>query len=182
MKRKHVNILGLLLALALLVGTVGGTVAFLLDQTNPLVNTFTPGKVTPTIEETFNGTVKHSVRIRNTGDVPAYIRAKVIVTWKDADGNVYGSLPEAGTDYMIKYESGNWFEKDQFWYCVFPVLPGNATGFLIGSCTAVAGRAPEGYDLSVEILAEAIQSEPTDAVVRAWGFIPTSSPGVLPVG
>ena len=47
---------------------------------------------------------------------------------------------------------------------------GSTTGTLISSCTEVAGKAPaENYRLSVEIIAEAIQSQPDRAVKDAWG-------------
>ena len=42
------------------------------------------------------------------------------------------------------------------------------TGTLISKCEAVAGKAPEGYSLSVEIIADAIQSVPDKAVREAW--------------
>ena len=42
------------------------------------------------------------------------------------------------------------------------------TNELIKECKAVAGKAPEGYSLSVEIIADAIQSVPTHVVVDSW--------------
>jgi hypothetical protein len=33
----------------------------------------------------------------------------------------------------------------------------------------VNGKGPEGYYLNVEIVAEAIQAEPANAVQEAWG-------------
>ena len=44
------------------------------------------------------------------------------------------------------------------------------TPILIKSCKPNDGRNPEGYALSVEILADAIQSEPAKAVKEAWGM------------
>ena len=37
----------------------------------------------------------------------------------------------------------------------------------------IVGKAPEGYLLSVEILASAIQSEPSSVVAEQWGVTVT---------
>ena len=121
------------------------------------------------VNETFNGTAKSNVSIKNTSDIPVYIRASIIVTWKDPSGNVYGQLPVAGTDYTISYDTG-WTRQGDYWYCNSEVAVGAKTPVLISSCTEVAGKAPkENYRLSVEIIAEAIQSQPDRAVQQAWG-------------
>lgn len=79
--------------LVLLVGVVGGTMAFLVDRTDPVENQFTYDKVSCSVNETMNGNTKSNISIQNTGSTAAYIRAEVIVTWQDADGNVYGKPP-----------------------------------------------------------------------------------------
>ena len=46
---------------------------------------------------------------------------------------------------------------------------------LIKECSVIDGKAPEGYPLSVEILASAIQSEPSSVVADQWGVTVTDS-------
>ena len=71
----------LLTAIAvLLCATVGGTVAYLVTSTRSITNTFTPSNVTISIEESMSGNVKNDVKIKNTGNTAAYIRAAVVVT------------------------------------------------------------------------------------------------------
>ena len=165
MKRSLVLVVSLL---ALLLVVAGGTLAWLTAQ-DSVSNTFTPAHVTCNVEETFNGTAKSNVSIKNTSDIPVYIRASIIVTWKDSSGNVYGQLPVADTDYTISYGTG-WTRQGDYWYCNSEVAVGTNTPELISSCTEVAGKAPAGnYRLSVEIIAEAIQSQPARAVQQAWG-------------
>ena len=54
-KRNNVKITALLLAMMLLVGgVIGGTVAWLVATTAPVVNTFTVGNITLELKETFN--------------------------------------------------------------------------------------------------------------------------------
>lgn len=159
--------------LALLVGVVGGSLAYLFTNTTPVKNTFTPGKVACKINEDFNRTTKSNVTVQNTGNTDAYIRARVVVTWQDEKGNVYPATPAAGTDYSITYGS-DWTSKDGYYYYNSTVAPGNSTGNLIVSCTS-KGTEPTGYTLHVEILADAIQSSPASAAKEAWGYTPSGN-------
>lgn len=160
------------LVLLLTIG-VGGTIAFLIDRAGPVENTFTPSKITTTVEEEFDNGVKSEVKIKNTGDTEAFIRAAVVITWQNAAGEVYGQKPVEGTDYIITYKTGSigtkdtWFVgRDDFYYFSSPVAAGTATGVLIERCEYKA-NAPEGYFLNVEILGSGVQSVPA-AAVEAW--------------
>ena len=162
--------------LVLLCCAVAGTVAYLVTSTDPMTNTFTPAKVTTSVEETFDGITKSNVRIQNTGNIAAYIRAAVIVNWADDKGNVSGT-PVKDTDYVmdlniVTRENPNapWFKgSDGYYYCKTSVAPDGSTPALINTCEPAANMAPEGYALQVTILADGIQSEPADAVIQAWG-------------
>lgn len=163
---------------AMIAGVVGGTVAYLVADTEPLTNNFDLAEVSCRVEEKFKNQIKENVKIQNTGDIPAYIRAKVVVTWKDEDGNVYGQAPIEETDYTIQFNEGVWKREGDYWYYDEPVAPVTEnncyTPVLINRCSS-SGTEPEGYHLSVEILAEAIQSEPTKAIQEAWGYTPSNN-------
>lgn len=163
--------LAALVALVLIIGAVvGGTLAYLAARTDAIVNTFNPAKVDIMVEENFDGSTKKDVKIKNTGDTEVYIRATYVVTWKDAAGNVYPEQPQSGVDYNISLNlKQGWFYYNGYYYYTAPVAPRASTGVLIDLCTPVAGRAPEGYTLSVNVLASAIQSVPAEAVGQAWG-------------
>lgn len=166
MKRKW---LGTLVALALVLCIAGGaTLAFLMVTTPSMTNVFQYGHVTCKVDETFQDNVKTMVSIENTGDTQSYIRVKLVFTWKDKDGNVSAQPVKTG-DYDLELNMDGWFEKDGYYYAKAPVAPDNKTPVLIGKCTEVAAHAPDGYTLSLEILADAIQSTPTKAVEQAWG-------------
>lgn len=155
---------------ALLTGFVGSTVAYLFTSTEEIENKFTPSSVTSEIEEDFDGNVKSDVKVKNTGDIPAYIRAKYVVTWQDDEGNVYGQLPVAGEDYSITLTLDGWdVGSDGYYYWTSSVPVGDTTGILIDVCKPLKAAPAEGYTLSVEILAEAIQAEPSSVVAEAWG-------------
>ena len=158
----------LLAALALIVmGVVGGTVAYLVAKTDPVTNTFEPGKVSCDIEETFDSpyTEKKEVKVKNTGNTDAYIRAAIIVTWKSGK-DIVATVPVKDTDYEISI-GNNWTEGDDgYYYYKGSVAPHVQTSNLINTCTV---KSNGNYTLSVEILADAIQSSPDEAVKRAWG-------------
>ena len=180
-KRNSKKALALLVSLVLLVTVaVGATLAYLIDIEGPIDNRFTPSVVTVKIDETFNGNTKSNVSIENTGDTAAYIRAAVIVTWQDANGNVYGIAPVAGTDYEITFDtqSGWVAHTDGYYYWTKPVDAGKTTGVLITEAKPLKAAPAEGYSLCIEIIASGIQSdgtkEGTQAVVDAWGPFPSA--------
>ena len=167
------NMKNLLVMLAcvtlLLTVTVSGTVAFLADGSGPVVNEFTPTNVTPGIEEEFDHKVKKNVIIRNNGNIPAYIRAAVVITLQNEAGTMI--LPaEVNKHYNITW-GGTWDRetRDSLYYWPTPVNAGATTGALIVECTPVSANIPDGYELHVEVLAQAIQAQPTSVVVSEWG-------------
>ena len=149
---------------------VGGTVAFLVAQSISYKNTFVPGDITTEVVETLEGNVKSNVMIKNTGTADAYIRAFVSVTWQDESGNVYGKAPVIGTDYNISYDLANGWQlgSDGFYYWTKAVSTQASTGVLIKTCSPVEGKAPDGYELTVEILGSGIQTLPTHVVTTEW--------------
>lgn len=162
----------LLAALALTACVViGTTVAYLVDTAGPVKNIFQPTKVECSIDEKFEEDVKTDVKVNNIGDVDAYIRVAIVVTWQDDNGNVYANAPVLGTDYTIELNlnNTNWVQNGDYYYYTKPVAVGGSTEVLIKECKPVEGKTPDGYGLNVEILAEAIQSEPAEAVKESWG-------------
>ena len=164
-----------LLAIVMVIGAVvGTTVAFLVDKTGNVQNTFEYAKVSCEVTEKFTGTSKSNVQITNTGTTDAYIRATYVVNWLDAQGNIVASVPK-GYSYKLEENLGSEWTKgnDGYFYYLSPVAPGKSTPGSLLTCTVRCPEDPE-YRLSVEILATAIQSTPAKAVTEAWGVTPTS--------
>lgn len=196
LKNKFGKATALVISLALAVTlTVAGSLAYLVTHTEEVINYFTPARVTCEVEETFNGTIKSSVKIKNTGTTSAYIRAFFVVSWKkittNDDGTVetliHSTIPKKDSDYTVKmattWESGQWIKSGEFYYWTKPVgyeESDNLTGVLIDSIE-VTGNAPEdGYSLVVDIIAQAVQATPPEAVQDAWK-VNISKDGVTPV-
>ena len=175
-RRRQRLFITLLVSLLLVFGiAVGGTVAFITTQTENKTNTFSPARVSCEVTEEFNGTQKSDVAVKNTGNTDAYVRATVNITWmknNDAgDQTVTARVPQAGVDYTITYrEDTGWIKgTDGYWYYQTPIAPGAVTNILIGSCEQLEGaKVPDGYHLSVEIVASAIQSSPTTVASTEW--------------
>ena len=171
----------LVVLVSIFAAVAGSTLAFLVTRTDSVKNTFNYSNVAcEVVEEKFiNGTSvdKSNVRVLNTGDTESYIRAAIIVTWKDSACNVYAMEPQKDKDYTITINNSDWLEKNGFYYYTKPVSPQKETGVLIENCS-IKGSGLEGYGLSVEILASAIQSKPTKAVENSWHVI-VNSDGII---
>ena len=168
MKKK--TILMLATMVLLLTVTVGSTIAYLVTSSGPVANTFTPSKVTSAVEEEFTpgSNIKEKVIIRNTGDTNAYIRAAIVITWKDEDGYTKPQVPVAGKDYTIIINTTDWKLSDGFYYYQAAVAPGATTTNLIVKCEST-GNYTDGRALCVEVIGSAIQSEGGAVTVGANG-------------
>lgn len=166
----------ILLSLLLLVTmAIGGTVAYLLNHTDPVENTFTPSSVACEVTENFNGTIKKNVNVTNTGDTEAYIRVK-LVTYRVNDENQHiggkAEIPEftPGTNW-VRYPEDN--SDVYYYYYTLPVDPGKEPADdLIGDpgiTLAGSYNDADGGKQVIEVIAEAIQSEPAKAVCESWG-------------
>lgn len=168
----------LLLLLAIILSTIGGAYAYITAKTQEISNRFDPVKVTCKVEESFDGALKQDVRIRNTGDIPGFIRAVPVFNWVDSEGKILSAAPVEGTDYTIEWGSDQWKKgSDGIWYYAAAVAPNEMTAQLIKSVKPV--DAPEGWSLQVQIFATAIQADPHTAVELAWG-VQVGSQGITP--
>lgn len=152
----------LLLALA-----ISGTVAWLTTKDAPITNTFNPSKVACEVTESFNGTVKSSVNVKNTGDIDAYIRVKLVTYRTNAQGQHIG-----GTATLPSFTLGaNWVKYGDYYYYTLPVEAGKTPAAnLTDSMTLTAEYTDaDGGRQAIDVMAEAIQSVPEAAVKAAWG-------------
>ena len=150
----------LLLCIVLVLGlAVGGTVAYVMTASDGVQNEFAAGYV--------RSSVNAAGQVTNLGNTDAYIRAYVVVNWMDAKGNVYAIAP----DYSISTNSGWTCGADGIYYYNSSVPAGQTTTNGPASVN-VNGSAPEGYELSIEYVAEAIQAkgmgDDVDSAQAAW--------------
>ncbi len=169
-KRNLIIILSILLLI-----TVSTTIAFL-SKKNNINNDFIVGTVSTQVDETFENNIKEDVSIKNTGNVDAYIRAFILISYKDEDGVILTDTPIANTDYsMTISNSTNWVysNTDGFYYYKLPVEPNSNTDILIDECREL--QSHNDKILNVDIITESIQANPTTAVEEAWGVSITNN-------
>ena len=145
----------LLLSMVLLIViAIGGTVAYLVTQDKPVKNTFTPSHVACKVTEEF--------------DTEAYIRVK-LVTYRVNNQNQH----IGGAAAIPAFTPGaNWvLHDDGYYYYTLPVKPGEQpANNLIDKMTLTGSYADaDGGKQVIEVMAEAIQSGPQQAVEQAWG-------------
>ena len=155
---------------------IGGTIAFLITATNPVVNKFTPSQVSCSVTENFDGEKKTNVNVTNTSDIKAYIRVKLVTYRVNAD-----NLHIGGPAVIPEFDLGdNWEEKDGYYYYKLPVDPGQQPEDPLNSSAIELVASYDDVDGGkqvIEVMAEAIQADGVDkdgvkAVVLAWGVDP----------
>ena len=159
----------------LLVGVVGSSLAYLITDTDPVVNEFEPSKVDSKVYESFDGTTKSNVCATNTSDIPAFLRATISVYW-ESDGDDYEVLAQTPS-YTIteNLNDSGWFKVGDIYYYSQVVAAGATTPNAFINSIVVNGTAPDGYHLVVDVLTEAIQAEGVNTdgskhpVEIAWG-------------
>lgn len=170
-KGKFLLIAGLFFVLT--VG-LGCTFAYLTAKTPELVNVFYPGEVPPSIQEEFDGFIKQNVRLKNDGNITAYIRGYVSICWKDSQGNLAPDVPIPDKDYSICWGETGWQKVGDYFYCLTPIEPQAMTPILIYEVTPKSEK--DGYALVVEVMAQTIQAVGSDnkgktPMELAWNVI-----------
>ncbi len=159
MKRAKAKVLLISLVLILTI-SVGGTLAYLIDDAGSLENQFKPSQVTCQVSQGIDG----RYTITNTSDIAAYLRVAVVVNYVDTSGNIcyVESPPEA------KITAEGWTLQAGYYYYPASVAANTAVP---QSITVTPGTVT-GHSARVEILAQAIQSVPANVVQEAWGYTP----------
>lgn len=151
--------------------TIGGTVAFLMDSTESVINKFTPASSGITIEEEVKENCKTEIAVKNTGDIGAYIRVSLVANYYDENGNITGGA--AVPNFTLNSEK--WFLGDDgYYYYKQPIAAGNVTDNLLAS----ESKMQLEDNMQVTVLAQSIQASPTSVVHDKWG-VTVNSDGTL---
>ena len=161
-----------LATVALLALAIGGTIAWLNDKTDPVENTFDYARVTCEVTESFDKTmgVKSNVNVVNTSNTYAFLRVKLVAYRTNAAGQHIG-----GTATIPTFTPGDgWGKNGDSYSYTKPVSPdaqnNKPATDLISSITLGGSYADaDGGYTALDVMAEAIQSEPARAVGQAWG-------------
>ena len=164
MKRKMIAVLSLVL-IAGLVAVSDFADAYMRKTTEEVDNTFIPAYVDCVVDEDFADNKKTSITVKNTGNIDAYIRVRLVSYWIDESGAIVSKSSEMPTfgiaDDWIP-DAGNYT-----YYYTKKVAPDAFTTTLLDSGITLR-LSSEGYRQVVEVFAEAIQAEPDEAVTDSW--------------
>lgn len=161
--------------IAVIVLMCGTVFALMFHQTQLFENLFEPAYVDCEVHEkldvdgdytsgTQNAQIKTGITVKNTGNIDAYLRVRLVTYWVDDDGNVVGKpSPElnisANADWVRG--SGNTF------YYKYAVSPAFSTGELLSQAIELQIDT-DGTRQVIEVFADAIQSLPEKAVAQSW--------------
>lgn len=177
--RLNATIISVVLILTL---AVGGTIAFLSTKTDPVVNTFNPSQVTCSVVEDFDGKTKTNVNVENTGDIPAFIRVKLVAYRTNDQGQHIGGVSEVPAFTLGK----DWAKCGDYYYYTCPVAPGATPADSLAEVIKLTENYTDvdGGHQSIDVIAEAIQAGPEAAVKAAWGdnFSMSGDNLVVPAG
>ena len=160
--------LWLIAALALCAAAaVGVTLSFMFKKAEK-TNTFVPAEVTCEVKESLFSGVKSKVCVKNTGNVAAYLRIRLVSYYVDDNGDIAGRVPSQYP--MLTLQNGWIAGADHTYYYPTPVEPGAKTGILCDPITLGTVKLADGKTVYqvLEVFAEAIQAEPVGAVQEAW--------------
>lgn len=173
-KKRLISLIVVLTLVAALIPTV---YAYMIHKSQTVANNFIPGKVTCDIEEKMVDSIKTEIKVKNTGNVDAYIRVRLVFRWEDSKGYpvARNMVPET-----VKCNDGWLEDEDEYtYYYIYRVAPGESTPnllevpFTMDAVKELVGDVYYYYYPVMEVLAEAIQADGkidgTPAVTNAWG-------------
>ena len=172
-RRLPVKMIALCASLVLAAGgVIGGTLAWLTDQTEPVENHYSVGQVSCKVIQ--DESSLSNVKVKNTSDDTAYIRVRLIGYQTDAEGKIIGGIGGTGLpEGLANMEAPEgWLKIGEYYYCTSPIPAGNDTPVLIAN-------QPLDENQTVQVLAEAIQGKPADAVEEAWTDVDVNQDGIL---
>ena len=158
---------------------MGVTLSFMFKKAEK-TNTFVPAEVTCKVEESLFSGVKSDVCVKNTGNVAAYLRIRLVSYYVDDNGSIAGRV---SSQYpMLTLQNGWIAGADHTYYYPTPVEPGEKTEILCDPITLDTVELADGTPVYqvLEVFAEAIQAEPVRAVQEAWN-VTVSDTRITPV-
>ena len=148
--RHKLVIIGILLCS---IFVAGATLAYLIDSTSPVINTFEPAHVDSHVNDDYT--------VTNKGDIPAYIRASVTFNWVVDDSEARNNTVyyvEGSTLPTIETLGNGWSKTGDYYYYREAVPAEEATATPIWT-TLSDYTVPEGFKLEIVVISDAIQAE-----------------------
>ena len=164
--KKRILTISLIAGIVLILVLCGTVISYMFRQTAFVDNKFVPAEVSCEVDETFESNVKSRIQVKNTGNIDAYLRVRLVTYWVDAQGNIVAKPSKA-----IEFEcSDKWIKgSNDTYYYKEPVSSLASTDNLFKSGSSLVLAQDGDYYQVVEVFAEAIQAKPVKAAENSWG-------------
>lgn len=182
-RKKRMKIVLLTVSLFLIIIAAAGiTLAYLTDNDSKNNTVFigkdeieiTEDKELPKEQEQ-DEPYKKKVSVKNTGDIPCYVRVKAefskkqieTITYfataedkpdKDANGSWFSAVPSDKSDSFINHLPDKWVYDDGYYYYTEPIGVGESTSNLFTYVLTRYAEADDIQDYSIIIYAESVQT------------------------
>ncbi len=165
---RRLNRIMLISTLTVALLSVGAAIAYMFAISAPMENTFERAVVSCEVAESFDehSGVKDSIAVKNTSNIPVYVRIRIVSYRVDGEGNIIG-IPSEIPHFTL---ADGWTETEYGTYeYEHPIGAGQSSPSLFadGSVMTLDTYDEESSQV-VEVFAEAIQSEPARAREEAW--------------
>lgn len=146
----------------------GGTLAWLVTNSGPVTNTFTPARVECSVSDEYQDFQKTKVIVSNPSDNPqnvdSYVRVTFVATWEDSGNNAVAK--DTSGFSLPANTNSSWFKgSDGYYYYKNKLQVGKSTPPVFDN--AITVPQDNTYSMNVQVLAEAIQAD-GPAVQSAW--------------
>lgn len=153
-------------AVICIVAVCGVTISYMFAKSGRAENEFIAASVECQVYEQFDGEYKNDISVKNTGNISAFIRVRLVSHWEDENGNI---IAKNSVMPPIAIADG-WLEMGNNTYCyTAPVKAGESTPSLLAAPMQL--KTQDGYNQVVQVFAEAIQSVPSKAASESWNVI-----------
>lgn len=161
----------LLITLSILIFlTISSSVSYLIKKSSTS-NEFTKGTIKIELNETFEkeNNTKKDINVKNIGNSDVFVKVAIIYNFINKDNQVLEEIPEKDIDYTIEFpDNSNWIEKDGYYYYKKILKENETTENLINEIKQI--KEYNDKTLEIDVLAQAIQAQPTRAVKDAWNI------------
>lgn len=161
------------LALALVLTlTAGGTLAYLVSNTDEVTNTFTPASPGIEVPEVFDKNAKTSIQVKNTGDINVYVRVMLVASYQKEVNDKYEVCGSHAFEAKVPDFTldDDWVKgADGYYYYKTALASGATTDNLLATGAKIELSQKENCcKMHIDVLAQAIQAEPDSVVGETW--------------
>lgn len=157
-----------------IIGCMGVSLAYMFKELSPKTASFEKAMITCSTNVLSDNHQINSISVTNTGNTKAFVRIHLSVHMENNDNQIVGAFTSMP---YITYDTNNWIKDGDTYYYRYALNPGDTTHAFLQTAIVLSGtsfnNAPAHQTL--DILAEAVQAEPANAIEETWGKTATDN-------